>query len=861
MLKKSTALLLAVLTMLVALPTTAYAEGSVEFFYGSNGHRKYSGDMFAAVSSSISTETQTTGSFTTESSSRVAASVNSAPNESGERIYKIIEDPNTGETLTLVEPELPTPIYSETSEPSSKPSESVKSVERKVGDTRSIFSSYQTHEKNYSVTLECLYIGTHCTVWGATEENSAIRISETIAKSIGDTFDSYFTQMQQTFSATWNDADNDGKIAIFCYDLKAEYPTSPQTITGGYFWSADFAECKIECEDGTTRTNDNNTDCIHIDTFPLMGTNGNELRSPESSYGTLLHEFQHLLNASYSYTNGSYNGIEHTDTFMDEAFALAAEHMIIGERACSDRVDWFNEHDCASTGLTYWNGSLNNYANSYLFGQYLRTRYGQLGGNSGNTFFKEFLSRKTADYNKKSLDLAAEILSTTSQQLILDFWTAVVRRDASGSFGFAGEKWAYRIQPTFSALSKTDGIYPGGARFYSISNGGCIVKSSANLNFISFPSLEKFKLTTKSSANGSFKLTDANLKEISEAAVGTRVYVSTTPSDGYAPYAVYVDGRRLNGSSFVVTGDHAVSVEFRKWNFHVYWTDGTKMTTFDNGTLRIYHEIASYNNKYSHTGQLYDYADWTKYLDRANAVKVIVVEDEIAAFNTHSLSYFTNATDIILPSLYVTYLDSGILPTTSSLVNVFFDGTEKDWDGLSGDKSQFGDKVRFGIPVDLTVEGLKEAYEVGSTLGSVKCCAVLPDGTTCPLGVDIAISPNLSSVHAEKVEFEFAGLYYSQTVQVFDRHYAGADVTRKSDDTVEVQVQLFKAAKEKNTKHAIVAVYDSGRMVDIRLVEIEEATDGTVSIALEDKESYTIKVLWLMDGFAPVDIPTDIKLP
>ncbi len=52
------------------------------------------------------------------------------------------------------------------------------------------------------------------------------------------------------------------------------------------------------------------------------------------------------------------------------------------------------------------------------------------------------------------------------EQHAIKYQRVIFRKDPSGKYGFAGEKWADNIQPQFSAASSKSGIYNGGAKFY-----------------------------------------------------------------------------------------------------------------------------------------------------------------------------------------------------------------------------------------------------------------------------------------------------------------------------------------------------------------------------------------------------------
>jgi len=179
------------------------------------------------------------------------------------------------------------------------------------------------------------------------------------------------------------------------------------------------------------------------------------------------------------------------ETYLNEAFAMAAEHLICGEESTRMRVDYFNsdyysEKYVRGTALTYWRGNLSAYSNSFLFGQYIRTRYGQLKGNDGSTLYKTVLESRTEENETDTLGIITDLLETTKEELILDFWAAVCCKAPSGVYGFAGETWADAIEPVVeSGFGNTAGIYNGGVKYYVPGEEGCTVAASQDVALLS----------------------------------------------------------------------------------------------------------------------------------------------------------------------------------------------------------------------------------------------------------------------------------------------------------------------------------------------------------------------------------------
>ncbi len=339
-----------------------------------------------------------------------------------------------------------------------------------------------------SVKLVCLYIGEHCTVWGSTSQKAKIRITTAIAEEIADTFDSVY-QLVNDSIGTALDPDGDGKLAIHCFDIGDDYTTygdvyGKSSYTAGYFWANELNGYSSSAQD-----------IINIDTYPAMtaldisyysSDEGAALKNISSIYGTLVHEYQHLINYSYSKTAS----LGEMETFLDEGFAMGTEHLVFGPDKTYKRINTFNTSTTnyyAGSPLCSWESNnvvLANYSNSYMFVQYLRTQYAQLiGSDTGNTFYKSVQQERVSRKKYSAWDvISSNILNTAKEDLIVNFWTAVYLKDDSGAYSFNGEAWARNIKPrdSFVATSGSSGTittYNGGAVFGSVPTGKIKISS------------------------------------------------------------------------------------------------------------------------------------------------------------------------------------------------------------------------------------------------------------------------------------------------------------------------------------------------------------------------------------------------
>lgn len=453
------------------------------------------GDVLLAVNSSLATDALVEGSFALENG--VEASLLSDEGAGMAGVYDVVLDPVTGEQMTVLAPQLempePVPIAEERLK---GPDASVQALDAayQPGSTFALETLYYRAGTAEKEAMVCLYAGTYCTVWTSTSDPEAIQLSEANAASIGAYFDEHYPAMVSAFGQP-HDADGDGKVAIMCYDLSDQFAAgqSASAYTAGYFYGADMIDTNGRVNGVWYGNNShiNGLDCIHIDTYPTMGSSlSAPLTNIPNCYSTLFHEFQHMINYSYQVKNGASGYVTHMETYLNEAFSMAAEHLICGEETTQMRVDYFNsdyytDKYVRGTPLTCWSGDLSGYSNSFLFGQYLRTRYGQLRGNDGSTLYKTVLESRTEGNENDTLGILSGLLETTKEQLILDFWAAVYCKAPSGVYGFAGEDWADAIAPVVeSGFDHTAGIYNGGVKYYIPGEEGCTVASSQNVTLM-----------------------------------------------------------------------------------------------------------------------------------------------------------------------------------------------------------------------------------------------------------------------------------------------------------------------------------------------------------------------------------------
>jgi len=362
------------------------------------------------------------------------------------------------------------------------PSASYQLLERKT---------LNMEEREFSRQMQCLYIGEYCTVWGSTDEDERIQLNQDQARQIGQDFDSHLAVMQEAFGDHWCDVDNDGKVALMCYNVD-EDPLIEEdhllysSFRAGYFYMKDLIQ-----KDGNLgeyyfgeSSYLNGMDLLHVDTYPGMGNGNDYLSDLSASYSTIIHEFQHMIN--YTYTLESDDVGHVMEPFFDEALSMAAEHHVFGFDAVQNRVSFFNSDEYVSgSPLVAWDGSLSCYSNFHLFGQYVRTQYAQIEHQNGEAeldgheVFVKILQERRTDSERNILSIIAELLqiegAEPEKRLLNNFWKAVFLKEKAGPYGFEGEPWAYGIAPQLSAFTDENTVQPGGVKYYSLPDQGVTV--------------------------------------------------------------------------------------------------------------------------------------------------------------------------------------------------------------------------------------------------------------------------------------------------------------------------------------------------------------------------------------------------
>lgn len=261
-------------------------------------------------------------------------------------------------------------------------------------------------------------------------------ISAYALNKLAQEFDCYYTSMTNIYG-THSDIDANGKIIILLMDINKTKGGSSQVL--GYFNPSDMH-------------GNNKGEILYMD---LINANDNT----DKAIGTIIHEFQHLINYSYV-ISGERNEMS---SWLNEALSESTS-ILFNKTTAESRINEFNKinYYCFYT----WNApkqrvtngndnkvttnGLFNYPSASVFMHWLY----QKNGSNGSIFKTIASSKELGDY-KKVLSAAKGISGlsvTTWDGLLLDWMSEIVTN---------GSNWTTTNKPTNNCASGDVSLYPG----------------------------------------------------------------------------------------------------------------------------------------------------------------------------------------------------------------------------------------------------------------------------------------------------------------------------------------------------------------------------------------------------------------
>ena len=278
-------------------------------------------------------------------------------------------------------------------------------------------------------------------------------VSAYALNKLAQEFDYHYTSMTNIYG-THSDIDANGKIIILLMDINKTKGSGNQVL--GYFNPSDMH-------------GNNKGEILYMDI-------SNANNKTDNAIGTIIHEFQHLINYSYV-ISGERNEMS---SWLNEALSESTS-ILFNKATVESRIEGFNNinYYCFYTWDIPTNISNNNKNNTHVnypsASVFMNWLYQKNGSNE--TIFKTIASSKElGDYNK--VLSAAKGISGYSVSswdgLLLDWMSEIVTN---------GSNWTTTNKPTNNCASGNVSLYPGAMIVcdnYTNGASGNIVKTNVN---------------------------------------------------------------------------------------------------------------------------------------------------------------------------------------------------------------------------------------------------------------------------------------------------------------------------------------------------------------------------------------------
>ena len=279
-------------------------------------------------------------------------------------------------------------------------------------------------------------------------------VSAYALNKLAQEFDYHYTSMTNIYG-THSDIDANGKIIILLMDINKTKGSGNQVL--GYFNPSDMH-------------GNNKGEILYMDI-------SNANNKTDNAIGTIIHEFQHLINYSYV-ISGERNEMS---SWLNEALSESTS-ILFNKATVESRIEGFNNinYYCFYTWDIPTNISNNNKNNTHVNypsdSVFMNWLYQKNGSN--DSIFKTIASSKElGDYNK--VLSAAKGISGYSVNswdgLLLDWMSEIVTN--------GGNNWKTTNKPTNNCASGDVSLYPGAMIVcdnYTNGASGNIVKTNVN---------------------------------------------------------------------------------------------------------------------------------------------------------------------------------------------------------------------------------------------------------------------------------------------------------------------------------------------------------------------------------------------
>ena len=256
-------------------------------------------------------------------------------------------------------------------------------------------------------------------------------VSAYALNKLAQEFDYHYTSMTNIYG-THSDIDANGKIIILLMDINKTKGSGNQVL--GYFNPSDMH-------------GNNKGEILYMDI-------SNANNKTDNAIGTIIHEFQHLINYSYV-ISGERNEMS---SWLNEALSESTS-ILFNKATVESRIEGFNNinYYCFYTWDIPTNISNNNKNNTHVnypsASVFMHWLY-KIGGYKPDIFKDIAFSKELGDYNKvlSAAQKISGLSGATWDSLLLDWMSEIVTN---------GSNWTTTKKPTNNCASGNVSLYPG----------------------------------------------------------------------------------------------------------------------------------------------------------------------------------------------------------------------------------------------------------------------------------------------------------------------------------------------------------------------------------------------------------------
>lgn len=316
----------------------------------------------------------------------------------------------------------------------------------------------------YRVNATLLAVGTKSLIYADNAQLAAVSVS--LAREIAAEFDnSIYPRIRASFGEE-SDVDGNGKILVLLLDIRDGY-TGRGGFVAGYFDPLQLFSPEVA-------NNSNAADMLYMDLNPTLE------KGLDGFYGTMAHEYQHLINFNTTYIEGDKKP---QDVWLNEGLSMAAEYVYAGEQL-QNQLTWYNgppDDQAAFSRLSEGNNffvwgedpkyALDEYATVYLFFQWLRVH-----AENGSLIYKEILKNPDQYRDYRAItSVAAKFIdpSFSNWEVLLRTWLGANLlgvKDRVGPLGFYGYGGEIVLTPPFTSATSTIDLKPGEGVYFGVSS-------------------------------------------------------------------------------------------------------------------------------------------------------------------------------------------------------------------------------------------------------------------------------------------------------------------------------------------------------------------------------------------------------